>query len=136
MKKINNLFKFSFIFMFILMFYGCSNEEITFEIILETDIESGYEWNSTESKNVNLISNMNMIDDNNIDNLGIGGVSIFKYEVIDKENITLEFNYCNEQECLYNIKYEIENNNNNKLKLLNKEGLYFTDKVIPDPSFT
>jgi predicted secreted protein len=135
MKKINNLFKFSFAFMFILMFCGCSSEEITFEIILETDIESGYEWNSTESKNVNLISNMNMIDDNNIDNLGIGGVSIFKYEVIDKENITVEFNYCNEQECLYNIKYEIENKNN-KLKLLNKEGSYFTDKIIPDPSFT
>ncbi len=78
---------------------------------------------------------MNMIDDNNIDNLGIGGLSIFKYEIIDKENITLEFNYCNDQERLYNIKYEIENKSN-KLKLLNKEGSYFIDKVIPDSSFT
>ncbi len=135
MKKINNLFKLIFMTIIILTFCGCSNEKVTFEIILETNIDSGYEWKSTESENVNLLSNMNMMDDDNLDNLGVGGVTIFKYKVIDKENITLEFNYCNEKECLYNIKYEIENKNN-KLKLLNKEGSYFSDKVIPDPSFT
>lgn len=135
MKKINNFLKLILISIIILVFCGCSNEKIIFEIILETNIDSGYEWNSVESKNVNLLSNMNMMDDDNLDNLGVGGVSIFKYEVIDKDSITLEFNYCNEKECLYNIKYEIENKSN-KLKLLSKDGTYFSDKVIPDPSFT
>lgn len=135
MKKINNFLKLILISIIILVFCGCSSEKIIFEIILETNIDSGYEWNSVESKNVNLLSNMNMMDDDNLDNLGVGGVSIFKYEVIDKDSITLEFNYCNEEECLYNIKYEIENKSN-KLKLLSKDGTYFSDKVIPDPSFT
>ena len=89
MKKINNLFKLIFMTIIILTFCGCSDEKVIFEIILETNIDSGYEWKSTESDNVNLLSNMNMMDDDNLDNLGVGGVSIFKYEIIDKENIIL-----------------------------------------------
>ena len=97
MKKINNLFKIIFMTIIILTFCGCSDEKVIFEIILETNIDSGYEWKSTESDNVNLLSNMNMMDDDNLDNLGVGGVSIFKYEIIDKNNIILKFNYYNKK---------------------------------------
>ncbi len=43
MKKINKLLKLCFMLMFILTFCSCSNKKITFEVILETNIESGYE---------------------------------------------------------------------------------------------
>ena len=69
MKKINNLFKLIFMTIIILTFCGCSDEKVIFEIILETNIDSGYEWKSTESDNVNLLSNMNMMDDDNLDNV-------------------------------------------------------------------
>lgn len=133
MQSILSVLKFVLIFIIILVFSGCSSENMNFEVILETNIDSGYEWNSKSSDNVNLVSNMNFIDDNN-DNLENEGVSIFSFEVVSSENIILEFNYCNQTNCLYKIKYEIENKNN-KLKLLNKEGTYFEDKIIPDPSF-
>lgn len=133
MKSIFSVLKFILIFIVILVFSGCSSENMNFEVILETNIDSGYEWNSKSSDNVNLVSNMNFIDDNN-DNLANEGVSIFNFEVVSSENIILEFNYCNQTNCLYKIKYEIENKNN-KLKLLNKEGTYIEDKIIPDPSF-
>lgn len=123
MKKVFSLVLILFVSLLVV---GCSNDfENKIRIKLNSDPLSGYTWEYDFSEE----GIAKVIEDNDIDcdeeENTCKGYQIYNVEALSKGKTYLNFKYTNGTDVLYTAKYELEVNNDLKIKEVRHMGTYF-----------
>lgn len=123
-----NIYKFSILFIFILLLFGCTKKG-TYEVILEGNSSSYYTWSCeiVDSSILKVVEENYFGQESEDDIKGFEGEYRFKFEALKPGITTVVFKYSRaweEKDILYEYYIELEVNDDLKINKVSESGNY------------